>query len=61
MIPPAKCCQWVVGEPCGERTEFCSAPVVSLGKSYCWKHYVKAYERGCIPLGRNVEKESDDE
>jgi hypothetical protein len=61
MIDHAKCCQWVVGEPCGERTEYCSAPAVSLGKSYCWKHYVKVYDRGFVPTARVCEEVNSDD
>jgi hypothetical protein len=61
MIDYAKCCQWVDGEPTGERTVFCSEPVTAIGSSWCTHHYIRVFRRGYIPLGRNVEMESENE
>jgi hypothetical protein len=60
MIPPCRECQWVVGEPKGERTVFCSEPVIALGKSFCWEHHFRAYRRSFVPLCRGVEEENND-
>jgi hypothetical protein len=60
MTDYAKCCQWVVGEPCGERTVFCSKPTVALGESYCLHHFMLVYRSGYIPLGKKEEELNDD-
>ena len=40
---PDRSCQWIDGDPCGERTLWCGRPV-KPGTVYCAAHHEKAYQ-----------------
>jgi hypothetical protein len=63
MIPPCRECQFIEGEPKGERTVFCGRPVAVLGKSWCWEHLVRVYNRGFVPIAqitKELNRDGDD-
>jgi hypothetical protein len=57
MIDYVRTCQWITNEPgYGCEADYCDAPVVAPGKSWCMSHYMRVFHHGLVPVRRNAEE-----